>query len=61
MENPEELEYGAYCIKSAVMEGTIFDIRATAEGDYAVLEKQVIETLSEETHTIEITLGKREK
>ena len=61
IENPEETEYGAYCIKAAEMEGTIFDIRATAKGDYAVLEKQVIETLSEETHTIEITLGKREE
>lgn len=61
MENPEELEYGAYCIKSAVMEGKILDIRATAKGNCVVLEKQAIEALSEETHTIEITLGKREE
>lgn len=61
IENPEGLEYGEYCVKEAVMEGKALDIRTNTKQRYAVLEKQVIEALSEEIHKIEITLGRMEE
>lgn len=61
IENPEELEAGEYSIRAAVMERKQLKITGDEKQGCAVLEKADIEKLSEETHRIEITLGKMEE
>lgn len=58
IKNPQELEYGTYEVRRAVMEERALNIRTIEKYRCAVLEKEVIETLSMETHRIEISLGK---
>lgn len=61
IENPEKLEAGEYGIRAAVMEGRTLEITQKAKQGCAVLEKADIEKLSDETHRIEITLGRMEE
>ncbi|MBQ6886378.1 MAG: cellobiose phosphorylase [Lachnospiraceae bacterium] len=60
IENPEGLEFGEYSIKAAVMEGRTLEITNKAKQGCAVLDKQMIDKLSDETHRIEVTLGRAE-
>lgn len=59
--NPENLEYGIYCMKVAAMDGKPIDIRETKSGKGVVLEKDAINALSDSDHVIEIMLGREEK
>ncbi|MBO5209376.1 MAG: cellobiose phosphorylase [Lachnospiraceae bacterium] len=61
IENPEKLEVDEYCIRAAVMEGNALEIIENGCQGCAVLKKSDIDYLSENTHRIEITLGKREE
>ncbi|MBO5146327.1 MAG: cellobiose phosphorylase [Lachnospiraceae bacterium] len=56
IKNPENLECGEYCIKSAVMEGKALKLVEKAAVT-AVLEKAEIQALSGKVHEIEILLG----
>ena len=61
IENPQKLEYGDYCIKSAVADGRSLSLVEQTNEDgkvsvTAVLKKEEIEKLSKEVHKIEILL-----
>ncbi len=62
IKNPQGLEYGDYHIEAAVMEGKVLTLakRRNEDGTISVealLERNKIEKLSEEVHTIEILLN----
>ena len=61
IENPENLEAGEYSIKEAVMEGRTLELSENEKRGRVVLDKADIEKLSEETHKIEIRLGRMEE
>lgn len=60
LENPQNLEYGEYEIKSAVIEGRPLGIKKTASGYVSMLQKCEIDVLPDKVQKIEVILGKKE-
>lgn len=57
IKNPEKLEFGEYHVKSAVMGDEVLTVTQKGKSVCAVLAKELIEKLSEETHSIEVIVG----